>query len=414
MTHPQGDPRFPGPGMGASPTPPVAPTQGWNSAAPQPPQSTPWTPASGHPSAPNPGIAPAGAPSPGPYGVPGPQFLPGQPGPAAPQGWMAPTPQGWQVPPPPPVAATKRRTWLPWLIGFLVLAVIAAVATAVVVLQRGRTPKEAMLAYAQALSDGDAARARALTTLTPDEAPLFNQKTLDSMKAHGRLPKLLDSKSCSRCVIMDIGGKTVTFSWDTQKVGKDAVIGNGIVRVPVSGVPAGMTVTLEGQPLSGGSVELPYGVYEIAGTHPYLEAKPTTTTVAPFTLNGIRLSTSLSTAGQQAAQTAVRASFDQCLAQQSLAPAGCPFKYMEDVEYALVPSTIQWSLVGAHPAETLTLDYDEGSSRATAPVTFSLHLKATAKERAGSREGILDADQKPISTTATFDLTKTPMTVTWR
>ncbi|WGT47847.1 hypothetical protein [Tessaracoccus lacteus] len=135
----------------------------------------------------------------------------------------------------------------------------------------------------------------------------------------------------------------------------------------------------------GQTFEVVPGRYELSTGRTLLEYPESSAieiqTLARPDLTRHPASPQLTDLGRTALMSAARESLDRCLAQQSLAPTGCPFGLSSDK--AVVPSSIHWTLLNDPWADTTpSLSADDQS---IAVLTIGLRLQLSVDYADGTR-----------------------------
>ena len=256
-------------------------------------------------------------------------------------------------------------------------------------------PELQVQAYLDALRDGEAESALAISGTTVDSTDL-----LLTDEAYGNAEKRItgytigdstvDGETATVTTTISQGGVQYKHDFSLTRAGRDAVVFDrwaldepdlGAVSVGVS-APEDAVVEVGGvdasSARSGEIVELRAlpGTYAVAlgGDTTWYTADTTAASVVGFGSDaddaGL-LAVTLTDAGTQSATDAVNAWLDDCIASTELAPAGCPFSATNSLNYDI--SNLVWTVTrpafsigefsnGVWPVET----EDEGSAQATA------------------------------------------------
>ncbi|WP_145978753.1 hypothetical protein [Granulicoccus phenolivorans] len=361
--------------------------------------------------------------APPPFAPPGsfapPAYAAGQPGPGPQPGQPlgAPPGQGSGPRAAPPAPGRRRRTDQRLLTVVLVLGVtvlVAGLGTAALLLLQGGPPgagtaraRAVVEDYLAALGNADADAALALLSEPPADRTFLTRPVLE---ASGALAPLTDVQVGTPTadnevpVSYRLGPQQVATSYSVQQ-GPDGAwkVTDGLASAQV--IRPKVPVRLNGVELHDGTVEIFPGSYQLSTGLPYLAYTEDTFTVTdPAASAQVTPRAALTAEGRAAFLRATRTALTKCLAQQAMAPAGCPQSAALPAGNTPQPETIEWKLAKEPDWESLQPELsvaDESRAEVSLPLELTISLKVD------TGRGIATIDRTPLNLTAKV---RAPMT----
>lgn len=295
------------------------------------------------------------------------------------------------------------------ILGTVVGLLVGAVVTYAIVAAQ-RTPEAAASAFLDELVAGDSAGAQNLLAQLPAGTPVLLQPdtyaaATDRITGYTVLGGSTENDRARVKVEVHQGGETYTQELSLTLVRRDLglldvwrVDGDNLPTVYITYAhPEGMGLTVNGKEfeLAAGSFEVGIpafpGTYafEPTGVTEYYSTEPATTTLrfdGPGSSETVAFDVTLTAAGVAAAQRAVDARLDECLAQPVLAPGpNCGFSVAED---GATYTNIRWTLL-ARPTVSFGA-YRTGAGWAVIPVS-SGSMRVDADYTSGGESGIAES-----------------------
>lgn len=311
-----------------------------------------------------------------------------------------------------------RRT--PLLIGaaVLVLALIGGIVWAAPTLfpgmfapARNATPKAAVETYLNALAAGDASTALKAAVTPPTETSLLTNEVLAASQRRAPITNIVvkDASGSSSAVVpvtYQLGGKPVTASFPTQKIGNEWRLVTITRDVQLAGIDH-VSVTLNGVPVTEAAhLTLFPGSYLLASANDRLSVTGGEFLVqSPSDFANPTLSATLSDKGIADARTASQAFLNACVKKKEMTPSGCGF----GVDAAGVKvKSVTWQVTSGAKALKLANFKAESSQPYVATVYPYIQLKATVLDSNGRRYTGTD-----VITVAKADLSGPDVVVTF-
>lgn len=255
------------------------------------------------------------------------------------------------------------------------------------------TPHEIVTAYFTALAEGDIERALAMgepggagsgALVTPKVYAVTRELSpIGNLQIHTEDPTAteLDISYTLGDQVVETSVRTVRLDTGEYRLARTSVP----VQIQVPGGDE-LPLIVNGQPVpQNQTFELVPGRYELS-TGMTLIAYPEANN---FTINSLAradetiltINPQLTEQGRTAFMSAARASLSRCLAQQQVAPAGCPNRMQ--VSRPVVPSSIAWELLNDPWSDaTVTLSPEDQS---VAVLTVSIRARLSVDYTDGSR-----------------------------
>lgn len=292
--------------------------------------------------------------------------------------------------------------------GAALIGIIAAAGITYAVIASQRTPEAAASTFLDELVAGDAAGAQRLLASIPSGNPVMLQPdtyaaTTDTISGYTVIGSSTDGSASTVTVEIEQAGESYTQELSLSLLRRDLGVFD-VWRVDASTLPTvyltfarpeGMGLSVNGTdfgPMSGAfDVDIPAlpGTYtfEPVGTTEFYSAEPVTITLrldGPDSSTTAALEVLLTEAGTAAAQAAVNAHLDGCLAQPVLAPGpNCGFGVIQDdatytnirwtllsrptVTFGAYRSDVGWAVIPSAPGSMrLDADYETTSEFGTA------------------------------------------------
>jgi hypothetical protein len=422
------------------------------------------------PTSPGQGLGPGArpAPQPSPYGYPQ-QPATGSPatatgysfGPFAPDeqqgGWPGSQPGSYGGPggpyggPAGPYSNRPRRSAPPppngkgrvlIIIGAVALAVILMAVIAVVVATRGipganpqggatqagqtnpsqsgapqaPRPSDAVAAYLQALADADATTALSYAADPAPKGPLLTDKVLAASVKRTPLtaidvPVVEDQNANSVSATYTLGNSTVSESFDVVKVADSWRLSRIVKDLDVSFIVDGpVPVKINGVEVTDESVAVLPGSYAFTTGLPFVGygSKNVVLVKSPYgQADTFSIQSQLTSAGEEAAKTAAKKSYNKCLQANSLNPENCPQKF--NTKYSWDENTINWEQVGGDPFGKAEVTFSGTQARVEIPLNLKPTGSCTYQGRSGNCSGTLTGTSVAVIKVTS----KPPLKVKW-
>lgn len=209
---------------------------------------------------------------------------------------------------------------------------------------------DVVIAYLQALNNGDAATALSLAQTAPVLGGELLTDAVLAKSTAGRItdvavPDVTDQQAVSVAASYALAGKPVSTTFRVVNVNGQFRLTEPAATVDLSRLEQpGVPVALAGVRPSASTVMLFPGVYPVTaanGYYSYGSAKVTVTEIGEQEARTAALA--LSSKGRSAIYRAVGTRFKWCLRQNSLLPAGCGFGVRDRAGVTLRKSTISWT-----------------------------------------------------------------------
>ena len=357
------------------------------------------------------------SPQPAPYGRPNGPY---SPGPAQPE---------------PPRKGIDSKTKILLIIGAAALAVILIAVIAVVVATRDQSstqggaggqqsnpsqtgasrPSDAVSAYLQALSAGDATTALSYAADPAPTGPLLTNEVLAASLQREPLtgidvPVIEDQNAKSVSATYTLGNSAVSESFDVVKVGDVWKISRAVKDLDISFIVNGsLPVKINGVKVSEDSVAVLPGSYAFTTGLPHVSygSKNVVLVKSPYVeADTYQIQSQLTKAGKKAVISATEKSFNKCLQQHSLSPSNCPQKFNSKYKYN--KSTITWTQSGGDPFRKPTVSFSGTQARVEVPINLKLSGSCTYQGRSGNCSGTLTG-----RSIAMVKVTSKPLKVRW-
>ncbi|GAB3618103.1 hypothetical protein GCM10027416_26600 [Okibacterium endophyticum] len=341
--------------------------------------------------------------------------------------YAAPAPTGHyaSVPPggsPPPEKRRMRKGAVIGIISGVVVLVLLVVGgiVGVNIGNAAHAPENDVTEYLEALKTGDAEAALELSGAKTDEGDvlLSNEvyaETEDRISRYAIEDSTISGDTATVTARITQGGEDYTQEFTLQRAGKEFVIFDlwqlespefATISVSVD-APEGTATTVGGvdvterEPGESGAWELRAlpGTYAISvAESEWFSAEPQTASVIGFgpdaSPEAAELSIALTEAGTQAAEEAVNAYLDQCVAAAQLQPEGCPFQATGGTpgyEYTNVVWTVD-------PRPDFTIgEYRDGTWPVSTDSEGSASMTCDLRDPASGATGTATAGPMPVS-----------------
>ncbi len=272
--------------------------------------------------------------------------------------------------------ATKRRIPLFNVIGAGVLVVVAALALTRAVLPLTAPPPSpsattssasvpyaldpalAVQGYLDALASGDAGSALAYAVRPPADLLMLTDTALAASLALAPITRIHLASGAGTGtgaghrrvgVSYTLGDTTVRTAFEVSRVAGVWLLDKVAIALPLDLSPAaGVALTVNGTPLARKLPLVFPGRYRVDAVSPWYRIIDGTVDVVTTSTGDPppKLRLAVSPAGVSAIRTAARQKLAACLAEKSLAPAGCGFSARLPDGTAVRASTIRWQVVG--------------------------------------------------------------------
>jgi len=245
-------------------------------------------------------------------------------------------------------------------------------------------PMDAVQAYLEAVSRGDATTALTYSTAQPSDSTFANDQFLSAAVSANPLTDIQVPSGQSTTspaqiqATYTLGGHQVQAHFTVHKYGRDWRLDWGFIPLDLS------SLTAKSVPISinGVGVGVASKVYLFPGTYTFASLNPMLSLNSPsFTIDYPEANPSfsegfvLSDDAIARIQAAAKDHLDQCLAEKVLAPPGCGFGFAGTNKGTLNPSTIQWSLADGTADITTIQPTLDGPSLTVAVATISIQVK---------------------------------------
>jgi len=392
--------------------------------------------------------APYGYPQqPGPGGPPsdsGYSFGPFTPEPRGPQPGPYGSPPGWDgAGPAQPGPQPKGKGKILIIVGAAALAIILMAVLAVVVATQGRPaanpggntgtqgqqtdpshgtapqntprPSDAVTAYLQALSAGDAVTALSYAADPAPTGRLLTNEVLAESRERAPLteiqvPVMEDQSAKSVSATYLLGNSTVSESFDVVKVGDSWKLSRAVKDLDLSFIVDGsVPVKINGVKVTESSVAVLPGSYEFTTGLRYVGygSKNVVLVKSPYVeADTYRLQSQLTKSGKKAAISATKKSYNRCLDAHSLNPKNCPMNF--ESKYSYRKSTITWGQAGGDPFRKAKVTLSGTQARIEIPLNLRLTGRCTYQGRSGNCSGNLTG-----TSVAVVKATEKPLNVRW-
>ena len=397
-------------------------------------------------------LGPAPEQSPAPYGYPqqprpgepstggGYSFGPFTPDPRGPQPGPYGSPPGWDgAGPAQPDPQPKGKGKILIIVGAAALAIILMAVLAVAVATRGRPaanpsgntgtqgqqgstapqntprPSDAVTAYLQALSAGDAVTA---LSYAADPAPtgrlLTNEVLADSRERAPltdiQVPVVEDQGAKSVSATYTLGNSDVSESFDVVKVGDSWKLSRAVKDLDLGFIVDGsVPVKINGVKVTESSIAVLPGSYAFTTGLPYVGygSKNVVLVRSPYVeADTYRIQSQLTKSGKKAVVSATKKSYNKCLDAHSLNPKNCPMNF--DSKYKYDKSTITWQQSGGDPFRKSEVTFSGTQARVEIKLNLRLTGSCTYQGRSGNCSGTLTG-----TSVAVVKATEKPLNVKW-
>ncbi|PKQ30744.1 MAG: hypothetical protein CVT62_12410 [Actinobacteria bacterium HGW-Actinobacteria-2] len=291
----------------------------------------------------------------------------------------------------------KKAKHTPLLVGaaVLVLALIGGIIWAAPSLfpgmfapPRTATPKGAVEAYLSALASGDSATALKAAVAPPTDTTLLTDEVLKSSQQRAPITDIVvkDASGSTSAIVpvtYSIGGKPVTASFPTQKVGNEWRLVTITRDVQLSGIDY-VSVTLNGTPVTKADhLTLFPGSYVLASANDRLAVSGGEFVVqSPSDFANPTLSATISDKGMAEARTAAQAFLTACVKKKEMVPSGCGFGVSSS---GVKVKSVTWRVTSGAKALKTAIFKTEASQPYVATVYPYIQLEATVFDASGRR-----------------------------
>jgi hypothetical protein len=409
------------------------PWPGQGSAGPAPEQSPPQY---GYPQQPRPS-----GPSTGSSGY---SFGPFSPDPQDPPPGRYGAPPSWDdVGPSQPGPQPKGKGKILIIVGAAALAIILMAVLAVVVATQGRPagnpggnagtqgqqtdpsqngapqktprPSDAVTAYLQSLSAGDAVTALSYAADPAPTGRLLTNEVLAKSRERAPLteiqvPVVEDQSAKSVSATYTLGDSAVSESFDVVKVGDSWKLSRAVKDLDLSFIADGsVPVKINGVKLTESSFAVLPGSYAFTTGLPYVGygSKNVVLVKSPYVeADTYRIQSQLTKSGKKAVISTTKKSYNKCLNAHSLNPKNCPMNF--ESKYSYRKSTITWGQGGGDPFRKAKVTLSGTQARIEIPLNLRLTGRCTYQGRSGNCSGNLTG-----TSVAVVKATEKPLNVKW-
>jgi hypothetical protein len=277
-------------------------------------------------------------------------------------------------------------------------------------------PSDAVAAYLQALADGDATTALSYAADPAPKGPLLTDKVLAASVKRTPLteidvPVVEDQNANSVSATYTLGRSTVSESFDVVKVADSWRLSRIVKDLDISFVVDGpIPVKINGVEVTDESVAVLPGSYAFTTGLPYVGygSKNVVLVKSPYgQADTFSIQSQLTSAGEEAAITAAKKSYNKCLQANSLNPENCPQKF--NTKYSWDKSTINWEQVGGDPFQKAEVTFSGTQARIEIPINLKPTGSCTYQGRSGNCSGTLSGTSVAVIKVTS----KPPLKVKW-
>jgi hypothetical protein len=265
--------------------------------------------------------------------------------------------------------------------------------------------------YLNALASADAATAVKAAVTPPTETALLTNEMLASSQKRAPITDIVvkeasGSTSAVVPVTYKLGGKAITASFPTQKVGNEWRLVTITRDVQLSGID-GVSVTLNGLPVAEAAhLTLFPGSYVLASANDRLSLSGGEFLVqSPSDFANPTLSASISDKGLADARTAAQAFLNACVKKKEMTPTGCGFGV---TSAGVKVKSVSWQVTSG-AKELKVADFKTTSSEPYVATVYPyVQLKANVIDSSGRRYTGMD-----VITVVKADLSGSDVVVTF-
>ena len=279
---------------------------------------------------------------------------------------------------------------------------------------------DAVKSYLDALATGQADAALALSASTPADPTFLTDEVLAQSLKRAPLtdisvPDVDDEYAYKVDATYQLGKQTVSDGIYVEKKGDGWKVKAAYAEVDLQTVrEKTLPLSINGVAVKANKVRLFPGSYEFSTGSKNITYGDEGGILLIETPDGYPeglsdLRATLSSAGDKAFTSAVKASLKKCLAAKELAPKGCPNQTNNSNSYKIDKSTLKWKLRGSDPTDNLEprLDY-QNPVIASASFSLSFEVKADCNAPSGTCEATPYASGRPR-----VNMLEEPLKVTW-
>lgn len=324
------------------------------------------------------------------------------------------------VPDPAQEAAARKRR-MTWVVAaaVAVLVIVAGVGiylNATAAAAREQAIRETASGYFTALAEADADRAASLLANTPEDRTLLTDEVLQASQAAAPIADVqvttvaADERNATATVTYSLGERPVTVDLELDGDGRTGWrLVDGLSSLTVTTIEG---LTVNGATLDSAANPVFPGTYTAASASPLVALDGTLTATIPAPDSDaatLEVSARLSDEGTARVLEVARASLDQCLASNEMAPPGCPWS-LEAGGVTVTEGSIRYRLVN-DPWLGFAPGLNAATMRAEGVVRVSVEATANATFQDRTGDVVLPFER---DATVTVDLRRDPLTAAWR
>jgi hypothetical protein len=276
-------------------------------------------------------------------------------------------------------------------------------------------PSDAVTAYLQALSAGDAVAALSYAADPAPTGRLLTNEVLAESRERAALtdvdvPVVEDQSAKSVSATYTLGNSAVSESFDVVKVGDTWKLSRAVKDLDLSFIVDGsVPVKINGVKVTETSVAVLPGSYAFTTGLPHVGygSKNVVLVKSPYVeADTYRIQSQLTKSGKKAVISATKKSYTKCLDEQSLNPKNCPMNFKSKYKYS--KSTISWQEAGSDPFRKAKVTFSGTQARIEIPLNLKLSGSCTYRGRSGNCSGTITG-----TSVAVVKATGKPLDVKW-